>query len=329
MRTLHFIFAAGIGLLLFAGTRALADERRILVIESYHPVLEWTSQCEEGIGETLGAGYNIQTFYMDTKRIPETEFAARADAAWQAYLELKPKLVMLGDDNALRLLGKRFAQTKTPVVVFGINNNPRNYFDALPPNITGVLERTPLIPWLRYLRDIFPHARNALILMDASMTSASIINVTFQDRTEITVSGMHAEYRIIPGWEEWMSAVTQRNHYDMIVTPTFHAVRMEDGKDIDIRTLMEWTSAHSSVPVFSNQDYTVSATGAAGAYTLNARAHGAQAAAMAKAILEENKAPDTMMFQTDREGTFVFNREQLKRFGITLPPQIMKAATWR
>jgi len=323
------ISATTICCLLLTGAQAMAQGRRILIIESYHPVLEWTSLCEQGIRETLGKQYDIHTFYMDTKRIPETEFGSRADAAWDTYQKLQPELVMLGDDNALRLLGRRFAQSKTPVVFFGINNNPRNYFDTLPPNITGVLERTPLIPWLRYLRDIFPQARKALILMDSSMTSDSIINVTFQKRTEISISGMLVEYRIIPGWNEWMTAVTRQKGFDMIIMPTFHNVRMENGDSVDIHTLIEWTSANSSVPVFTNQDYTVSSRGAAGAYTLNAKAHGAQAAEMVSAILGEGVAPSTMIFQKDNEGLFIFNQQQLKRFGISLPPQIMEKASWQ
>ena len=104
--------------------------------------------------------------------------------AFELYSEINPVLVMIGDDNALRLLGPKLSKTRTPVVFFGINNNPRYYFDnnQLPKNMKGVLERTPIGPWLRYLHKIIPDAKKALILMDASPTSEAIAGVFFQGR---------------------------------------------------------------------------------------------------------------------------------------------------
>lgn len=303
--------------------------KRILIIQSYHPVLDWTRLCDQGIREVLGKNHEIKTVYMDTKRISQLKFDARAQEAWQTYLEYEPDLVMLGDDNALRLLGRRFANTQTPVVVFGINNNPRTYFDKLPSNITGILERTPLFPWLRYLREILPRAKRALVLMDTSLSSAAIINVTFQDRETISISGMTVEYRIVPDWQQWQTAVRENSHFDLIVSPTFHSIKDEGGETVDIDRLIRWTSENSPVPLFTNQDYTVSDHGAAGAYTLSATSHGAQAARIAASILEDGLSPKTIPFENDRAGIFVFNRKQLKRFGIILPSAIVKQAVWQ
>lgn len=59
----------------FFGTVALARTPVVLIIESYHPVLTWTAQCEEGIRKALGGGFDVRSFFMDTKRIPESDFA--------------------------------------------------------------------------------------------------------------------------------------------------------------------------------------------------------------------------------------------------------------
>lgn len=326
---LFLLMLAAILFLAAAPVRAADHGRSVLVIQSYHPDLDWTRLCDQGIRDTLGADHEISTFYMDTKRIAQSQFDQRAQEAWQAYLDTAPDLVMLGDDNALRLLGNRFADTDTPVVFFGINNNPRTYFDRLPTNITGLLERTPLFPWLRYLREIMPQAKRALVLMDTSLSSAAIINVTFQNRASISISGMEVEYRLVSDWHQWQTAIGQSADFDFIVSPTFHSIKQLNGAAVDIDRLISWTSANSSAPLFTNQDYTVSDHGAAGAYTLSATAHGAQAAEIAALILGDGQQPSTIMFQVDKAGLYVFNRQQLDRHRITLPEAIASQARWQ
>jgi hypothetical protein len=130
-----------LALLLFA-TNVFAAEKTILVIESYHSGYEWDASYLEGLRGTFGKGYNLVSFEMDTKRQPKSLYQKQADLAWQKYQELKPDLVILGDDNALKLLGPKFIMTSTPVVFLGINQNPSDYVEFwMGKNITGVLER--------------------------------------------------------------------------------------------------------------------------------------------------------------------------------------------
>lgn len=299
-----------------------ADKLSVLIIESYHPVLAWTSQCEQGITEELAKDYVISTFYMDTKRIPEKEFALKADKAWKRYMESKPDLVMLGDDNALKLLGPRFAETKTPVVYFGINDNPRRYFHTIPENITGVLERTPVVPWLRHLKRIVPWADKALILMDQSVTSEAIRDLVFQGSKQINVGGIVVEYKLVSSIEEWKNSVNNAKKMDFILMPTFHALKNEKGKAVSMEEVIVWTSANSQAPVFTNQDYTVWDKGVIGAYVIYGKNHGKLAAEMARDILQNRKSPGRTMPKTERDGVFYFNSKQLQRFKIELPADI-------
>ena len=43
----------------------------------------------------------LHSFQMDTKRIPVEQFETKANEAFEYYNELKPSVVILGDDNAL------------------------------------------------------------------------------------------------------------------------------------------------------------------------------------------------------------------------------------
>lgn len=305
----------------FFGTVALARTPVVLIVESYHPVLAWTAQCEEGIREALDGGFDVRSFFMDTKRIPESDFALSASRAWEAFQSIKPDLVMLGDDNALSMLGPRVAETGTPIVYFGINNNPRNYFTQLPSNMAGVLERTPVIPWLRHLTEIMPLARRVLVLLDNSLTSDSIVDLVFQGRAYIHVGKLAVEFHVASDWADWQDRIREASDYDFVLTPTFHALRSSEGY-IDIPDVVSWTSSNSPVPVFSNQDYTIGEDGFTGALVLVGTQHGRLAGEIARRILEGTFSPQNAPFLTDRAGQFYFSRKQLDRFGILLPEEI-------
>ncbi|NQY94644.1 MAG: sugar ABC transporter, partial [Campylobacteraceae bacterium] len=105
-----------------------AQRENILVIESYHAQYPWDKSYKEGLREILASKYNLIFFEMNTKRIDKKHYEKMANLAWKKYKEVRPSLVILGDDNALKYLGYRFAKTNTKVVYLGINNNPRNYF---------------------------------------------------------------------------------------------------------------------------------------------------------------------------------------------------------
>ena len=315
-------------LLLASGAIA---QKKVLVIESYHPDLTWVSQCEKGITGVLGSEYQIHFFYMDTKRLPEREFQKRADAAWKKYLEIRPDLVMIGDDNGLRLLGPQLAETGTPTVYFGINNNPRNYFagSKLPKNITGVLEHLPVFPWVRYLKKIMPGSKKALVLLDSSPTTDAILNVTFKERQSVGFGGIVAEYKIAGNWTQWKETIKNAKPYDMIIIPTFHALKDDRGDSVSFKHVVEWTWANSQAPVFSHQDYTVGPRGAVGAYVVYGQAHGRLAGEIALDILSGEKRPEEIGHIMDREGKFYFNQHQLDRFDLVLPEKIRNQAKFK
>jgi len=318
-KTFITIFA----LTLLYSSSAPAKEK-ILIIQSYHPDLAWTAQCEKGIKEVLGSLYEIHSFYMDTKRIPNSEFKQSSDAAWKKYLEVKPVLVMTGDDNALSYLGGKLSGSGIPVVYFGINNNPRIYFanHQLPQNITGILERTPVIPWLRFLTQIIPDAKKALILMDSSHTSESIIDIVFQKRKSVEIGNLKAYYRTAESFNEWKEIISSPDNFDFILMPTFHAIKDKNDKNASVEQVIEWTSANTLIPVFTNQDYTVNSKGVIGAFVIFGEMHGKMAGEMVLEILENKKSPSEIKTKTDIGGKFYFNRDQLKRFKIILPEKI-------
>lgn len=162
-----------------------ADENQkvILNISSYHDGYGWTDDCVAGITEGVGSNHKLINHYMDTKRIKKEDFKKAANQALTAYNKIKPDLVLIGDDNALLLLGGTIANNNTPVVYYGINGNPRLYFyGSIPKHVTGVLERVPIIPMMRVLGVLLKHNINqkVTILSDGSTTSAAFFTNSFK-----------------------------------------------------------------------------------------------------------------------------------------------------
>ncbi|MEF2232106.1 MAG: ABC transporter substrate binding protein [Pseudodesulfovibrio sp.] len=319
------IIAAAV--LVLTGSLAAA-QRKVLVIHSYDEELAWTAQCSQGIASILSPEFELRFLYLDTKRIPASAFQARADEAARACERFGPDLVMLGDDNALRLLGPKMAATGLPVVYFGINNNPRIYFEVLPDNVTGVIERIPLFPWIRLLKDILPDASRILVLMDDSPTADAITRNSFRGKPRIRFDDGIVERRSTGSWEEWQRIVLGAEAQDLIVMPVFHALTDESGGHVPYDRVVAWISRNSRVPVFATQDYAVGDNGVVGACVVQGEEHGRIAARIAKAILSGREVRDVSALG-DQEGRLYFNRAQLKRFQITLPESIRNKSEFR
>ena len=302
----------------------------IVIIHSYHSELNWVNQCEKGIMSVIGDKHNVSSFYMDTKRIKKNRFRAKADSIWKNTIAISPDLIMIGDDIALKLLGERLSEIEIPVVFFGINNNPRNYFEnyKIPSNITGVLESLPIFPWIRYLKKILPDAENALVLMDSSPTTEAIINTSFRDENEISFEKVTVEYQIAEDWNNWKGIIDSSEKYDFILLPTFHNVKDGD-LHIEHEKLLKWTSANSKKPVFTHQDYAVGDGYTVGAYVVFGETHGARAGLIALSILEDKKRPSELSPVLDNEGKFFFNEKQLRRFNISLPEGILQRSIFK
>ena len=313
---------------LFLVGELAAAQGRVLVVHSYDEDLAWTQQCDRGIASILTPSAQLRRVYLDTKRIPSTEFQARADAAFRVFEEYRPDLVMLGDDNALRLLGPRMAATGVHVVYFGINNNPRAYFDRLPDNVTGVLERVPIFPWIRLIKDFMPGARNFLVLMDDSPTAHAIARNAFRGQRRVFLDGSVVERRETGSWEEWQRVVLGTVDQDVIVMPVYHALTDASGEHVPYDQVVEWTSANSRVPVFATQDYAVGDNGVVGAYVVQGEDHGRIAARIAKAILDGREVKDVAALG-GQGGQLFFNQRQLERFNLVLPDSIRARARFR
>ncbi|HKI80110.1 MAG TPA: hypothetical protein VKA04_00550 [Pseudodesulfovibrio sp.] len=327
-RIIAWIGGAAVAVALLMPTLpSLAAQQRILLVQSYDPSLTWTVQCERGIRSVLPESVDLDIVYLDSKRKSPAEYRKNVDEALARFHQTEFDLVMLGDDNALRILGPPIANTGVPVVYFGINNNPRSYFETLPPNVVGVIERIPLFHWVRLLARVVPDARNILVLMDDSPTSKGISDTSFRGRQSVTFDGRTVNCVLTGRWDRWKEQVLAGGN-DFILMPIYHALRGASGAHVDYKTVVAWTSEHSPVPVFATQDYAVGERGVVGALAVVGEEHGAIAGRLAAGILESENVANLSVLD-DQQGQLFFNRTQLLRFGLVLPREMAERAVFK
>ncbi|SLM30267.1 ABC-type sugar transport system, ATPase component [Desulfamplus magnetovallimortis] len=317
-----------ITLLLTIPVSLFAQKESILVIESYHAEYPWDASYIEGLKDILKDGYDLQYFEMDTKRLPASEYDKRAQMAWEKYLELKPSLVILGDDNALKYLGKKFSVTTTPVVYLGINNNPRYYDMARFDNITGVLERPLMKRSIKYIDDFF-EVKKVLILFDSGETSKVVHTEVFSGKERQIFGGIIADIKLIDNFGTWQKSVLEAKNqdYDAIIVGLYHTLVDDAGNHVDANKVLGWTSDNTPVPPFAFWDFTVGKGKAIGGYVLFGKAQGKKAGELALKMLAD-KNHGRIPPQTADNGQLYFSRSQLEKWGLTITGDMVSKTTF-
>jgi ABC-type uncharacterized transport system substrate-binding protein len=304
-------------------------QAKILVIESYHQSFAWDQSYIQGIEEVLNEHYQLSYFEMDTKRLPPAEHANRAELAWQHYLSIQPDLVILGDDNALKYLGRRFAETTVPVVYLGVNNNPRHYHVHQRFNITGVLERPLIKRSITIIQQISQlQLKRILVLSDNSTTSQYILSDVFNHRTQQLISGVEVELRLINNWRTWQQTVlnAKAEGFDAIAFILYQSLTDEAQRNVDSEQVISWSVSHTPLAPYGFWDFAVGPNKTIGGLVMVGYEQGKIAAEMAHTILSTGVVPRTLGPITAEKGRYLFSRSQLKHYNISLPENIQNKA---
>jgi ABC-type uncharacterized transport system substrate-binding protein len=300
-----------------------ADKKSVLVIQSYHASYPWDMDYTQALRQQLADVTELSFVQLDTKRLPRTAFEQQAERAWQRFLELKPDLVVVGDDNALQLLGQRLVDSGTPVVYLGINNNPRNYFERTPANITGVLERPLFKRSIIHIRQILQgELSKVLVLFDDGTTSRALLAEDFGGLVQNQVGPVQVDIRLLGKLEEWQQAINQapEQGYDAIIVGLYHTLVDEAGDHVPDQQLIQWSSQQSALPLFAYWKFAVGEQMTIGGYVLDGFTQGLLAADLVKEALAGK--PLKHMPHSSGEGRFVFSRAQLQKWRIQLPRSI-------
>ncbi len=137
-----FALKTGLAALLLAGaSAALAEQKKVLVIDAYHEGYKWSDDIVRGATTVLNGKADVKVIHLDTKRnSAEDAKKAAAEKAKQEIETWKPDAVIACDDNASKyVIVPFFKDSKTPFVFCGINWDASAY--GFPcSNVTGMLE---------------------------------------------------------------------------------------------------------------------------------------------------------------------------------------------
>lgn len=159
--------------------------KQILVLHSYEPSYQWTSDFQKGIDSTLALAdtpTKVSIEYLDTKRVNSEEYLSTL----QSYLSSKYKDyefdgVIVTDDNALKFLHRfdLIAGKNIPVVAAGINDPAENLY-GITHRGTVIYEKDDIESNIKLILSVQPRIKNLYYLADHSITSELIRKRVFK-----------------------------------------------------------------------------------------------------------------------------------------------------
>ncbi|WP_022662810.1 ABC transporter substrate-binding protein [Paucidesulfovibrio longus] len=315
--------------LLFTPVPMHAETRHnVLLINSYHQDYIWVRRHNEALRRGLAPNVDLTVFDMDTRRIPVEQHPERIRLALEAFAEVKPELVILSDDKALKYLGETITSQGTPVVYLGVNANPREYFPSNTKLATGVLERPLLKRSIAFIKEVMgDDFKRCLVLFDDSNISQVVFHEVFNDKNEHTILGVQTDFLLTNDWNRWIESASnaKSNGYDAVITGICYTLREKDGAILDGDEVIRRTAAACEVPNFGFWENSIGPKGAIGGLVFTAAPQGSLAASIVMRIL--NGTPVASIPPcTAEHGVFLFSRSGLDKWGLKLTKRIAEEA---
>ncbi len=303
--------------LLWHENEPMSSETRVLLVHSYYTGYPWVDAITRGVRMALsGSKTAMQMFYMDTKRNTDEAFKRKmGQMAIETALQWRPDVVIAADDNAQLYFAKEYAELHGGQIVFcGVNADPQEYgFPTA--NVTGILERPHFKASVDLLRGLVPGVRRIALVSDSSPTSAGALASMRQERVdaEIVLCKMPATF------EQWKSTIQAcQDSADAIAIYMYHTIRSTaSATSMEPSDVMEWTVAHSSIPIIGFFIFSVD-DGALCGYAESGVEHGLRAGQMVLEIAKD--APGGRLeVVTALDGHSMLNMNTAKKLGIHVP----------
>jgi ABC-type uncharacterized transport system substrate-binding protein len=307
---------------------------RILILHSYDKSYAWVRDINIGLNRTLNSRYLYQVnwYYMDTKRHPFADFKNSAGiAARNVIKQTKPDIVIAIDDDAQQYAAKYFINDPQIKIVFaGINNQAEDYGYDKANNVTGILERLPLSA----IRETLESASNfkslnrpirIAYLGDESPTVRGDIkqiqNFNWAPEELVTI-------KQVKTWPEWQQAIqTFSTTVDVVVVTGYRGLSRSANESalVPPQEVIEWTDTNAAIPVISGNGF-FTEDGGMLAIGTSPYEQGEVAAAKALDILFKGKNPADLPFRTSEQFIVTMSDSKMKRHHFELPSVYESAA---
>lgn len=301
---------------------------KIVMVNSYSKDYIWTYEQEEFFKTNLGKNYDYQSFYMDSRRIKESEFQNISKLILQEIKTIKPKLVYITDDNALKYIGA-FIDSSIPIVYSGINNSLRTEYPWIleRKNVFGLSERPLIFRTITTISEKL-NLKNSkiLILLGDDSTGKGMFEFDLGSRSSMKLKNLGEIYVIKnKNFEEWKKIIldSQNKGFTFILPLSNYALVDKNSNPLDYSEVMGWINKNSQVPLFTIHEDQIGPNMATGGVILRGKFFGEEAGKMAKQFLSGNTNIKSKTLDT---GDIVFSISELEKqnFRINLTDSSVK-----
>lgn len=294
------------------------DDRKILLLNSYHPQYKWTKGLTDGITkgiEKYVPKENIFVEYLDGRRfIDDKEYIDKLrDFFYFKYSKSNlPAVIITTDDFAFQFIlqyGEKLFP-KIPVVFGGVNI----YSDSMlkgKSHFTGVLEGFEFKNNLKLIEDFHPNLKELILLSDNSTIGTSLTNNALKElRTKkyktTVLSGMP--------FNELQNLLRKRTKTSAALILAIH--KDTNGRYFSYAKDLPILSRSSNIPIYGMWGVN-NGLGTLGGYMTDAKTHAKE---ISSKVIDIILHPDLRNIPVQKNTQFIpkFDYEQLKRFNINL-----------
>ncbi|MFT4626563.1 MAG: PAS domain S-box-containing protein [Myxococcota bacterium] len=307
-----------------------SDKARVLMINSYHPQYEWTSELVRGVQDEF-AGYiadeRLYVEYMDGRRfVDDDDYQQRLTALYRhKYADFQPSVIISTDDYALLyLLANRDELFPVSPVIFSGVNALDPALLASRSQFTGIHEGMEIAGNVALIRQVHPEVERIIMLGDQTSFGQSM-GARAHEVMAAHAQTADADRVTLELWDDFAlpelyEQVAALDEHSVLLLLAIH--KDNAGNYFSFSEDLPVLSERSAVPIYGMWGALLMGQGIVGGNLNDPYLHGRNAAAMAKRVLEGEDV-STIPAVPKAEYRPTFDYRQLRRFGISkhlLPP---------
>lgn len=300
---------------------------RILILHSYDKDYAWTRDVNVGLARGLKNKYLYQLnwYYMDTKRHPDEAFKKSAGiAARNVIKQTNPDVLIAIDDDAQQYAARYFINDPHIKIVFaGINNKAEDYGYQKATNVTGILERLPLAAMSETLSSAgnFKQLNRPIRMAYLGDESATVAGDAHQIENFNWAPHEFLGATYVRDFAQWQQAIADLSKTaDIILVTGYRGLKRDASskKLMPPTEVVEWTEHNSPIPVFSGNGFYTEDGGMLSIGT-SPYEQGEIAAERALAIALDGKAIGELPVVTSKEFIVTMSGSKMREHHFDLP----------
>jgi len=301
---------------------------RVLAIHAYSQEYPWTKSQHRGFVEELTKNsripVNISTEYLDTKRRAYNDEYARQFRRYiqVKYTGYKPNIIYVTDDYGY-LFAKNYLlklYPDAPIIFSAVNDySIIDEIESLP--IRGVFEKKDILRNLDLIHGLDKKNAEIIILGDGSSTYRVIETAIRQQLSKYP--DIRVEFIVRNNMEELIEDLTNRNQKYLFLT-SIGEIKGHTGLLLNPETVVSEIVGIGKFNIFTMED-SYFFDGVIGGYVTSGELQGKKAARLTLGM-QMDSGIHQLENIVDSPNTYIFDRSELIRLGMSLPEEVSEKA---